>query len=114
MKENLPSSGEVTSIVLPTEDEELLLLAADAAIEAYDALLLLLLSFGADDDTLTQDVLLREVSNLFTGRRRKHTRIRSSWSGLSMDIGRRLPPLLLAVMMMMIASPFLYCIGSSY
>lgn len=40
MKENLPSSGEVTSIVLPTEDE-LLLLADDAAIAAYEVLLLL-------------------------------------------------------------------------
>ena len=97
MKENLPSSGDVTSIVLPTEDEELLLLADADAMEAYEALLLLLLSFDDADVTLTQDVLLRDVSNLFTGRRRKHTRIRSSWSGLSMNIGRLL---LLAVMMM--------------
>jgi hypothetical protein len=40
VKENLPSSGEVTSIVLPTEDE-LLLLADDAAIAACEVLLLL-------------------------------------------------------------------------
>jgi hypothetical protein len=39
VKENLPSSGEVTSIVLPTEDE-LLLLADDAAMAAYEVLLL--------------------------------------------------------------------------